>query len=350
MLLQRLITIGVILGVILLVFALLVPAVYHSREEARKLTSKNNLKQIGLAIHNYHETHGCLPPGGIIREDDVAMNGWVTMLMPFMEVSPEYARLDFDVPWNSLDNIAIFETPRLFFLNPSVEERLTNTGYALTHYLGNPNLFYRNSCVEFGQMKNGSAHTWMSGEIAGNFQPWAYPFNWRSLGTKLCDGPESFGFPAWSGGHLLMADGSVSFFSDTMSPELLKRLADAPPVASKEQTAQPTKIFQTGNFYWERVDLQAESIEKQEYYANILRNEAGAPLVIRIFEETKRNLTEEEAPYTKSTFPISSFIMQIESTTDIEKALESTTLFKAATPEQFQANVKMLQAIQKQLQ
>lgn len=341
--------IGVCLGILLLLFALLMPAVQSSREEARKSTSKNNLKQIGLALHNYHDTWKCLPPGGIIREDDTAMNGWITMLMPFMEVSPEYARLDFDVPWNSLDNIVIFETPRLFFLNPSVEERFTNTGYALTHYLGNPNLFYRNSFVEFGQMKNGSAHTWMSGEIAGNFQPWAYPFNWRSLGTKLCDGPESFGFPAWNGGHLLLADGSVSFFSNKTSPEILKSFADAPPLATEEQTEAPAKIFQTGDYYWNRVDLQTESNEKQEYYANVLRNEAGAPLVIRVFEETKRNLTGE-ASYTKSTLPIFSFILQIDTTTDIAKALEGTTLFKAATPEQFQANVKTLQALQKQLQ
>ncbi len=74
---QRLITIGVILGLLLLVFGLLTPAIYQAREDARRMSSKNNLKQIGLALLNYHESWRCLPPGGVIREDDVAMNGWM---------------------------------------------------------------------------------------------------------------------------------------------------------------------------------------------------------------------------------------------------------------------------------
>ncbi len=250
----------------------------------------------------------------------------------------------------------IFELPRPFVLIPVSEQHFTNTGYAVNAYLGNPNLFYRNSCIEFDQMKNGTTHTWMAGEVAGNFRPWAYPFNWRPLGTKLCSGPESFGYPAWNGGHLLMADGRVVFYSDEISAEILKSFSDAPPVATKEETVQPAKRFQTGDYHWRRIDLQpepkekTESKEQREYYANVLRNEADAPLVIRVFKETKGNLTEEEARNIKLKFPVSSCILQIESTTDIAKALEATTLFKAATSEQFQANVKLLQSLQKQLQ
>ncbi|MFK7776847.1 MAG: DUF1559 domain-containing protein [Gimesia sp.] len=236
---------GVVAGIIFLLLALLLPAVHQSREEARQSTSKNNLKQIGLAFHNYHEAHGCLPPGGTIRDDGVAMHGWLIMLMPFVDASRLFNQTDFDEPWNSDSNKPVFETSLPYFLNPAEDARYTITGYGLTNYLGNPNLLYRNSCVTFDQMENGTTHTWMAGEVAGNFQPWGYPFNWRPLGTKFCDGPNSFGCSVWAGSNLLFADGRVSLFSDKTSPEIMKSLTTAPPVATKSQTATPTTIFQT---------------------------------------------------------------------------------------------------------
>ncbi|QDU08987.1 DUF1559 domain-containing protein [Gimesia aquarii] len=348
---QRWVTVGIILCILLLVFALLMPAIYHGREAARRSTSKNNLKQIGLALHNYQEAYRCLPMGGGIREDDVAMNGWLTMIMPFTDASPDYNSLDLDEPWDSPANVEVFQRVRPVFLNPSVPELFTSTGFGLTHYLGNPNLFYQNSSVQFDQMQNGLAHTWMAGEVAGNYQPWSYPFNWRALGAKLCDGPDSYGCLPWSGGHLLFADGSVSFFSNKTSSKILKRFADAPPIATKEQIEAPSKIFQTGLYHWSRIDLQTNPQSRIKYFVNVLRNEAGAALVIRIFTYEKFELTEAEKKEPRALeFSLPELLLQIDSTTDIRKALESTSLFKTASPEQFQANVKTLKALQKQLQ
>lgn len=348
---QRWITVGIILCILLLVFALLMPAIQQTREDARRTISKYNLKQIGLALQNYNDAYRCLPPGGIIRSDNIAMNGWLTMIMPFMDASPDYNAIDLNESWESPINVSIFESTRPYFLNPSVVDHYTATGYGLTHYLGNPNLFYQNSFIQFDQMQNGTAHTWMSGEVAGNYQPWSYPFNWRALGAKLCDGPNSYGCLPWSGGHLLFADGSVSFFSNKTSSKILKRFAEAPPVATKEQTEAPSKIFQTGLYHWNRVDLQTDLQNRFKYFVNVLRNEAGAALVIRIFSYEKFELTEEEKKEPKVLeFSHPELLLQIDSTTDIAKALESTTLSKAATPEQFQANVETLEVIQGQLE
>ncbi|QDU08986.1 DUF1559 domain-containing protein [Gimesia aquarii] len=338
---QRWITIGIILGILLLMFGLLMPAVYRARVDARKMTSKNNLKQIWLALSNYHDTHRCLPPGGVIREDGTAMNGWFMMLMPYLDSNPFSTWINYNKSWNSPDNLPVYEISTYIFRIPGEELSLTNSGYGLTNYLGNPNLFNRNSCVSLKQMKNGTTHTWMAGEVAGNYQPWGYPFNWRPLGTKLCTGPDAFGYPAWNGGHLLMADGRVSFFSQDTSPEIFKRFSEAPPVATEEQTARPSKVFQIGDFHWERVDLQADAKGKNKYLVEILRSSVGTPLAIYLYYAENRTSRYADTLH---------YLLQIDATTDIAKALESTTLSKAATPEQFQANVKTLQAIQKQLQ
>ena len=92
----------VVIGVVALLIALLLPAVQRVREAARATQCKNNLKQIGLALHNYQSTHRCFPPLMIQRSGNPSRladldkgANWLTLLLPQLDQAPLHGAWDF---------------------------------------------------------------------------------------------------------------------------------------------------------------------------------------------------------------------------------------------------------------
>ncbi len=81
----------VVIAIIGILIALLLPAVQAAREAARRLQCANNLKQMGLALHNYHSAHRTFPPGGITSNG----LGYIVMLLPYLEQKALYDGFDF---------------------------------------------------------------------------------------------------------------------------------------------------------------------------------------------------------------------------------------------------------------
>jgi prepilin-type N-terminal cleavage/methylation domain-containing protein/prepilin-type processing-associated H-X9-DG protein len=119
----------VVIAIIGILIALLLPAVQAAREAARRMSCSNNLKQIGLAVHNYHATHGCFPPGNIIKEAGVCPGArpfesddatcWLISILPFLEQKALYDAYDFNAYNEGAPNQQVRETFVATYVCPS---------------------------------------------------------------------------------------------------------------------------------------------------------------------------------------------------------------------------------------
>lgn len=216
---------GLMLLVCVGLVALLLPAVQQARNAARMSQSKNNLKMIGLALHNYHDVYALFPPGGVYAEDGTPHHSWQTMLLPYLELGPVYNALDFNRPWTDPVNAVHFTRPIPAFLNPSVPVQQA-TGGAASHYAGNKHVLYENSSIKIPDVTDGTANTMLAGEVAAGYRAWADPGNVRDPAIGILNDATSFGNPAGpSNCTILMMDGSVRTISKSVSPAVLKAIS-----------------------------------------------------------------------------------------------------------------------------
>jgi len=96
----------VVIAIIGVLVGLLLPAVQQAREAARRASCRNNLKQMGLALHNYTDQHGCLPSSSTSQIDfgvwsatptQYHLHSWATMILPFVDQTPLYNQINFTV-------------------------------------------------------------------------------------------------------------------------------------------------------------------------------------------------------------------------------------------------------------
>jgi len=271
----------VVIAIIAVLVALLLPAVQQAREAARRSSCKNNMKQLGLALHNYHDTTNILPCGRFHSGVGTYRWGWMPMILPYLDQAPMYNLIDFNVNGWENGNYDFFKQPQSAFLCPSdalrdeVREEegfaaptwiLAQTDYAgvigdyqnstgLGQSPGYGNVGYHNrirgmigrwgTSATFAKVTDGLSNTMMVGECIGAMcitqnwgtQSWgttAHPINFmneslqQNLPTQAnARWDESIGFRSFhvGGCHFLLGDGSVRFVSENIDGATYRALA-----------------------------------------------------------------------------------------------------------------------------
>jgi prepilin-type N-terminal cleavage/methylation domain-containing protein/prepilin-type processing-associated H-X9-DG protein len=200
-----LIEVLVVIAVISVLIALLLPAVQAAREAARRAQCLNNLKQIGLALHNYHDAIEAFPPGYVSVPGPDGDNsgpgwGWAAMILPQIEQVSVFNGINFPLPIESPANQTVRLTQISTFICPSdssflprftvVDDSTSNTipgapicDVASSDYVGcfgtgdvsdipgrdfGEGLFFRKSGVRVASITDGTSNTIAVGEKSQN--------------------------------------------------------------------------------------------------------------------------------------------------------------------------------------
>lgn len=187
----------VVIAIIAILVSLLLPAVQQAREAARRTQCKNNLKQLGLALHNYHDVSNSFPPGWVDQgADGNDAWGWTAMVLPYIEQSVLFNQLNVGTspPIDVLADpalVTLMQIPQSAFSCPSDTGPNTNTdaqrqlgasndiSLAKSNYVGNggsnrlerfkpdaDGVWTENSKVKIRDVTDGTSNTIAVGERA----------------------------------------------------------------------------------------------------------------------------------------------------------------------------------------
>ena len=257
----------VVIAIIAILIALLLPAVQQAREAARRVSCKSRMKQIGLALHNYHDSNSVFPPGWVAVPNNGSMTnrnnyfGWGTFILPQLEQKNLYEGFDFNLDLDEGGNRSLASTPLPIYRCPSDTYEQTyvahssGTELAVSNYpglggrivceLNDSGLFGLNTATRIRDVTDGTSNTFAVGErIAG--QPivdripvWVGVYHTEEHGKNLevilgwttiplnraVLSEHGFSSRHAGGAHFLFCDGRVRFINASINLNLYQHLS-----------------------------------------------------------------------------------------------------------------------------
>ncbi|HEV3341576.1 MAG TPA: DUF1559 domain-containing protein [Pirellulales bacterium] len=202
--------------------AMLLPAVQSARGAARQAQSTNNLKQIGLAMHNHHDVFAAFPARASFKKGKPLLS-WRVAILPFVEQQALYGQFHLDEPWDSEHNRKLIEKIPPVYANPKLDPKLVQAGK--TNYLaptGTATLFDGEKGATMATIADGTSNTLMIVEAnADRAVIWTAPDDLEIDPDNPRDGLGEF-----QPGVImaLFADGSVHRLLATLDAETLANL------------------------------------------------------------------------------------------------------------------------------
>jgi hypothetical protein len=210
--------------------ALLLPAVQAAREAARRNQSMNNLKQLIIALLNYHDTRKSFPPNAIYSADGKPLLSWRVAMLPFIEEQALYAQFHLDEPWDSEHNRALIARMPQAYENPNLHTEKGKTNYLAI--VGKDCIFDGTAKgAGIRQITDGTSKTIMLVEAdADKAVEWTKPDDLKYDENNPAAGLGHVRPGGWLAAY---ADGHIQFISNDTDPNILKLLftkSDGQPV------------------------------------------------------------------------------------------------------------------------
>src|SRR5581483_10737481 len=187
----------VVIAIIAILIGLLIPAVQKVRESAQRTQCYNNLKQMGLAMHNYHDANQCFPPAFTSGTNW----GWATLILPYLEQGNVYAALNPTATTFPAMPTPSTNVPLSVYLCPSDPSEGINSyfgGFAKSNYVVSEQVSDGGSAYTMLSITDGTSNTIMIGERDMQYQVGAiWAGRYKAADTSLSGVAAVIGRPNW---------------------------------------------------------------------------------------------------------------------------------------------------------
>ncbi len=224
------------IAIIGLSISLLLPAVRSAPEAARRAQCVNNLRQISLALHQYQEKYGSLPPACVADDDGTPMHSWRVLILPFLGDQNLYDQYRFDEPWDGPNNRNLADRNPTSYRCPSIRRSRwwfgsdPKTDDSLTSYFvlsGDETPFPGSRVTNLNEIPDGTSNTLMVVEVNREIAvPWLAP---RDIAPaefiRLLNQGEPENDRHSGGMNAAFADGSVRFLRKRTDRKTIEALS-----------------------------------------------------------------------------------------------------------------------------
>lgn len=192
---------------------------------AQRMQSQNNLRQIGLALHNYHDANGAFPPAYVTDENGKPLYSWRVLILPYVEEDMLYRQFNLKEPWDSPTNLPLSQRIPRVFQSPNQPGMGGMTDYAA--FVGPEAIFDPKQVTKLQHVSDGTSNTILVTEIKGSTINWAEPrdIEFSKSSFTVNAAANDIGSSNSAGCNVLMGDGSTRFLPTSTPPGTIRSMA-----------------------------------------------------------------------------------------------------------------------------
>lgn len=213
-------------GLLVLIGLLFWPGIQRSRR-GQQPNCKNHLRQIGFALHNYHDKYLSLPPAFVRGPDGQPWHSWRVLVLPFMGQQKLYDEYRFDEPWNGPHNQKLLKQRPEVFQCPQAKGKIPSSDTSYVAVVGSETAWPAPDAISLGDLRDGSSNVILVVEVRDAGVPWLAPDD--LMFEEACVVPSDKSGRRLSSFHVggsqaLLGDGAAKFIYTNIDASTLKGL------------------------------------------------------------------------------------------------------------------------------
>lgn len=196
-----------------------------ARQAAARSTSMNNLRQIALAMHNYHDTFRKFPPAASRGANGKTLLSWRVLVLPYLEQSELYQKFKLDEPWDSAHNKQLIASMPRVYMAPGLEKLAAEGKTVYVVPTGEKSVFADKDGMSIAKITDGTSNTLLTVQVpASRAVIWTQPADWEYDLKNVLNGLIEEGADGFLAGF---CDGSVRFIAKAIDVKTLRNLLQA---------------------------------------------------------------------------------------------------------------------------